>query len=131
MKSLKKLLVLLMAVGVMCLSNVYAENVTNVDEAQINEYGQIENQDGVAQVGDGTYTITDDALLNVVGGLNGETEEETYRDMDIALEDEPVITEEEDNILSILAVISGIGGLLIAGIVLLIIKSKKKTAISK
>ena len=135
MKNLKRLFVLAMAFGLVTFGNVYAEETAVVvDEVEIAEDGTIVDEDGTALAGDGSFTITEDALLDIAGSLTGEaeTEEEVvYRDTNIALEDEPAISEDEDNLLSILAIVTVVGVFVVAGIVLLVIKSKKKNALVK
>lgn len=133
MKNLKKLFVLAMVFGLVTFGNVYAENIDVVDEVEVTEDGSMVDGDGVAQAGDGSFTITDDALLNIAGDLTGEMTDETveYRDTEIALEDEPKITEEEDNVLTVLAIVTVVGVFVVAGIVLLVLKNKKKKALAK
>ena len=130
MKCLKRLFVLMMVLGLVTFGNVYAEDNAIVDDVEVADDGTIVDEDGTALAGDGSFSITDDALLNVAGGLDGDATEETVnRDMDIALESEPKITEEENNILDILAVVTVVGVFVVAGIVLLIVKGKKKNAV--
>ncbi|MGN1337893.1 MAG: hypothetical protein ACI4WW_05395 [Candidatus Coprovivens sp.] len=134
MKNLKKLFVLMMAFSLVTFGNVYAEEIAVIEDVEVTEEGTIVDEDGTALAGDGSFTITDDALLNIAGGLTGEAEEnETidYRDMDIALEDEPKITEEEDNLLTILAVVTVAAVVVVALIVVLIVRNKKKKALVK
>ena len=133
MKNLKKLFVLAMVFGLVTFGNVYAENIDVVDEVEVTEEGAIVDSDGVAQAGDGSFTITDDALLNIVGDFTDEMTEDTtmYRDNNIALEDEPKITEEEDNVLTVLAIVTVVGVFVVAGIVVLVLKNKKKKALVK
>ena len=133
MKNLKKLFVLAMVFGLVTFGNVYAENIDVVDEVEVTEEGAIVDSDGVAQAGDGSFTITDDALLNIVGEFTDEMTEDTtmYRDNNIALEDEPKITEEEDNVLTVLAIVTVVGVFVVAGIVVLVLKNKKKKALVK
>ena len=133
MKNLKKLFVLMMAFSLVTFGNVYAEEIAVIEDVEVTEEGTIVDEDGTALAGDGSFTITDDALLNIAGGLTGEVEEnETidYRDMDIALEDEPKITE-EDNLLTILAVVTVAAVVVVALIVVLIVRNKKKKALVK
>lgn len=134
MKNLKKLFVLMMAFGLVTFGNVYAEEIAVVEDVEVTEEGTIVDEDGTALAGDGSFTITDDALLNIAGGLTGEVEEDEtvdYRDMDIALEDEPKITEEEDNLLTILAGVTVAALAVVALIVVLIVRNKKKKALVK
>lgn len=134
MKNLKKLFVLMMAFGLVIFGNVYAEEIAVVEDVEVTEEGTIVDEDGTALAGDGSFTITDDALLNIAGGLTGEVEEDEtvdYRDMDIALEDEPKITEEEDNLLTILAGVTVAVVAVVALIVVLIVRNKKKKALVK
>lgn len=130
MKCLKKLFVLMMVFGLVAFGNVYAEESAIVDDVKVADDGTIVDEDGTALAGDGSFSISDDALLNVAGGLDGDaTEEAINRDMDIALESEPKITEEENNVLDMLVVVTVVGIFVVAGIVLLVVKGKKKNAV--
>lgn len=134
MKNLKKLFVLMMAFGLVTFGNVYAEEIAVVEDVEVSEEGTIVDEDGTALAGDGSFTITDDALLDIAGGLTGEVEEDEtddYRDMDIALEYEPKITEEEDNLLTILAGVTVALVAVVALIVVLIVRNKKKKELVK
>lgn len=135
MKNLKKLFALMMALGLVTFGNVYAEEIAVVDDVEVTEEGAIVDEDGTALAGDGSFTITDDALLNIAGGLTdeAEVEDETvdYRDMDIALEEEPRITEEEDNLLTILAGVTVGVITVVALIIILVVRNKKKKALAK
>ena len=131
MKNLKKIFVLMMAFGLVIFGNVYAEEIAVVDDVEVTEEGTIVDEDGTALAGDGSFTITDDALLNIAGGLTGEaTEDETvdYRDMDIALEDEPKITEEEDSLLNILVGVT-VGVVAVVALIIVLIVKKKKSLV--
>lgn len=134
MKNLKKLFVLMMVFGLVTFGNAYAEDIAVVEDVEVTEEGTIVDEDGTALAGDGSFTITDDALLNIAGGLTGEVEEDEtvdYRDMDIALENEPKITEEEDNLLTILAGVTVAAVAVVALIVVLLVRNKKKKALVK
>lgn len=131
MKNLKKIFVLMMAFGLVTFGNVYAEEIAVVDDVEVTEEGTIVDEDGTALAGDGSFTITDDALLNIAGDLTGEaTEDETvdYRDMDIALEDEPKITEEEDSLLNILVGVT-VGVVAVVALIIVLIVKKKKSLV--
>lgn len=131
MKNLKKIFVLMMAFGLVTFGNVYAEEIAVVDDVEVTEEGTIVDEDGTALAGDGSFTITDDALLNIAGGLTGEaTKDETvdYRDMDIALEDEPKITEEEDSLLNILVGVT-VGVVAVVALIIVLIVKKKKSLV--
>lgn len=117
---IKKVLLFVLLLNLFCIGTVYADETT-IGNVVVDESGEIINEDGVAAVDGGEFSISDSDLLTAIGDSSGE--ESKYRDN--AVFEESKITEEEDSILNILAIITVAAGLIIAAIVLLKIKNKK------
>ena len=123
---MKKLLIVFL-LGLFAFTNVYAEEVTanTSDGTYVEEY--IES-DVEAIKGQEGFTVTDDALLDIALDslpedtiMFDEDELETYRDVEMELETDGVITEDaKGSILTTLIIVLVVAAALIGGIVVLI-----------